>query len=189
MLEAGIISSFHSAQAFPVVIARKKDGGPRFCVDYRKLNKIMVADRWPMPFVDEIIESLNGSKFFTSIDLISGYWQIRMDETCKHKTTFRCRYGIFTFEVMTFGRMNAPASFQRMMVKLLQNLDFVQVYINDILIYSKITQEQIDHIRQTFQLLKNHGLKLKLQKSYFMMPEIILPGHIVDQKWCPHRSS
>ena len=182
MLEAGIISPCNSAWAFPVVIATKKDGGPRFCVDYRKLNRIMVADRWPIPFVDEILESLSGSKYFTSIDLFSGYWQIRMDEACKRKTTFRCRYGTFQFEVMPFGLMNAPATFQRMMDEILQDLDFVKVYIDDIVIYSKTKEDHLMHLQKTLELLHDHGLKLKLKKSSFMMPEVVLLGHVVDNE-------
>ena len=95
MLKAGIITRIESAWTSPVVIVTKKDGSPRFCVDYRRLNAIMKRDRWPMPRVDEIFDEINGSKIFTTIDLFQGYWQIRMDEACKEKTTFICRYGTF----------------------------------------------------------------------------------------------
>ncbi len=102
MLEAGIIRPAASAWSFPVVIANKSDGAPRFCVDYRKLNKIMKPDRWPLPRADEIIEDLAGSTVFSTVDLFSGFWQIKMDEACKEKTTFVCKYGTYQFEVMPF---------------------------------------------------------------------------------------
>ena len=95
MLNAGIIQPASSAWSFPVVLASNPDGTHRFCVDYRKLNKLMVADRLPLPRVDEILEDLSGSESFTSIDLSSGYWQIRMDEVCKAYTAFVCKYGTF----------------------------------------------------------------------------------------------
>ena len=91
MLDAVIISPLRFSWAFPVVITTYKDAEQRFCVDHRKLKKVMVADRWPMPRVDEILEDLDGSEYFSSINLFAGYWQIRMEETSKGKTTFRCR--------------------------------------------------------------------------------------------------
>ena len=112
MLEAGIIKPASSAWSFPVVIATKKDGQPRFCVDYRQLNRVMKGDRWPIPLIQEIFDELKGSKVFTTLDLFSGYWQILMCDCCAEKTTFVCRYGTYQFQVMPFGLMNAPATFQ-----------------------------------------------------------------------------
>ena len=115
MLEAGIITPSRSAWSFTVVNASKKDGKPRFCVDYRALDRVMKAYRWPLPKIQEIFDDLSGSQFFRTFDRFSGYWQDRMDESCIEKTTFICRFGTFQFGVMQFGLMNAPSTFQRMM--------------------------------------------------------------------------
>lgn len=126
MLRAGIVTSATSAWSFSVVIATKKDGKPRFCVDYRVLNQRMKGDRFPLPKIQEIFDELSGGAVFTTLDFFSGYWQIRMSEDCKEKTTFVCRYGTYQFEVMPFGLMNAPSTFQRMMDGLLGHLPFVK---------------------------------------------------------------
>lgn len=97
MLWAGIITPASSAWSFPFFIATKKDGKPRFCVDYRALNLVMKADRWPLPKVQEIFDDLGDSSFFTTLDLFTGYWQVRMDDHCKEKTNFVCRFGNFVF--------------------------------------------------------------------------------------------
>lgn len=97
------------------MIASKKDGKPRFFVDYRSLNRVMKADRWPLPKIEELFDDLQGSAVFTALDLFSGYWQVKMDENSKEKTSFVTRFGNYQFEVMSFGLMNAPSTFQRMM--------------------------------------------------------------------------
>ncbi len=106
-LLAGIITPVESPWTSPVVIATKKEGSPRFCVENRKLNSVMHADRWPLPQVDELLGDMRGSSVFTTIDLFQGYWQIKMDETCKEEAALICRYGTFQFEVMPFGLMNS----------------------------------------------------------------------------------
>ncbi len=103
MLEAGIITPVESPWISSVVIATKKDGSPRFCVDYRKLNAVMVGDRWPLLQIDEILDDMKGRTVLTTIELFQGYWQIKMYEACEEKTAFICRYGTFHFEVMLLG--------------------------------------------------------------------------------------
>ena len=112
MLAAGIMTPVESPWTSPVVIATKKDGFPRFCVDYRNLNSATHADRWPLPRVDEISYDMNGNRVFITIDLFQGYWLIKMDQACKEKAAFICRYGTLQFEVMPFGLMNSQATFQ-----------------------------------------------------------------------------
>ena len=138
MLEAGIITPATSAWSFPIVIVSKKDGKPRFCVDYRSLNQRMKPDRWPIPRIQEIFDDLEGSVVFSTLDLFSGYWQVRMANECKEFTTFVCRFGTFKFEVMPFGLMNAPSTFQRMMDVILAGLKFVRVYLDDVVVLSLI---------------------------------------------------
>ena len=127
MFKAGIITPVESSWASPVVLTTKKYGSPRFCVDYRRLNAVMKRERWPMPRVDEIFDEINGSTVFTTNDLFQGYWQIKMEESCNEKTTIICRYGTFQFEVMPFGLMNSGATFQRMMDRILANVENVNV--------------------------------------------------------------
>ena len=116
----------------------------------------MVAERWFMPRIDKILKYLNGGEYFSSIVLFSGYWQIRMEEAYKDKTTFICRYGTFKFEDMPFGLINAPATFQHMMDTLLKNLDFVRLYIDDIVIHSRTEHDHSVHLRETSKLIAAH---------------------------------
>ena len=166
MLDAGIITPVESSWTSPVVIATKKDGSPRFCVEYRKLNAIMVADRWPLPQIDEILDDMRGSCVSTTIDLFQGYWQIKMEETCKDKTAFICRYGTFQFKVMTFGLMNSQAAFQRMMDRILLNVENVRCYVDVVVIFSKNEDEHIIHLDKIFVCLKKMAFVCALRNAH-----------------------
>lgn len=180
MEKAGIITPSVSAWSFPVVIATKKDGKPRFCVDYRLLNKVMKADKWPLPKMEEIFDDLEGNKVFTTLDLFSGYWQVRMAAHCKEKTTFVCRYGTFQFEVMPFGLMNAPSTFQRMMDGIFRGLPFLRVYLDDVVVFSNSLSSHADHLLQVFGLIADNGLKLKIAKCAFAQSQTRLLGHVIS---------
>ena len=181
MLEAGIITPSASPWSFPVVIASKKDGKPRFCVDYRILNRRMKADRWPLPKTEEIFDDLEGSKVFSTLDLFSGYWQVRMAEQCKEKTTFVCRYGTYKFEVMPFGLMNALSTFQRMMDLVFRDLGHVRCYLDDVVVHSRTLEEHIAHLVQVIDIVSRHGLKLKISKCSFAQSKVRLLGHVFDK--------
>ena len=120
MLDADVIKRSRSLWSFPVVIVDKKDGSKRFCVDFRKLNQITKKNSYPLPLIDDILALLGKAKFFTSLDLKSGYCQIAMDEKDKEKTAFACHQGLFEFNVMPFGLSNAPVVFQELMSVVLQ---------------------------------------------------------------------
>ena len=179
-----IIRESASPYAAPVVMTTKKDGDPRFCVDYRKLNQVTIKDRYPLPRIDDTIDALHGAKYFTTLDLFSGYWQIEIDEQDKHKTAFVCEYGQYEFNRMPFGLTNAPSTFQRLMNRILKPVlyESVLVYLDDIIIFSKTVDEHISHIASVFKLLAENGLKLKAKKCDFFKTKIDYLGHVVSSE-------
>ena len=138
-------------------MVRKRDGTHRFCVDYRKLNTVTKADTFPLPRIDDLLDQLGQAKYFSLVDLASGYWQIRMSEESKEETAFVTPQGLFEFHVMPFGLTNAPSVFQRLMNGVLMGLnptvgpEFVTVYIDDVLIFSKSLEEHITHLELVLQ--------------------------------------
>lgn len=182
MLEANIIRRSKSPWSFPVVIVDKKDGTKRFCVDFRKLNKITKLNSHPLPLIDDILALLGDAKYFTSLDLKSGYWQIMMDEKDKEKTAFTCHRGLYEFNVLAFGLVNAPGIFQSLMQIVLDNCGhFATAYLDDILIFSPTLESHIEHINIVFQRLRQHKLKMKLKKCQFLQTETNYLGFIVNE--------
>lgn len=182
MLEAGVIRRSRSPWSFPVVIVDKKDGSKRFCVDFRKLNQITVKNSFPLPLIDDMLTLLGNAKFFTSLDLKSGYWQVLMDESDREKTAFATHKGLFEFLVMPFGLSNAPAIFQELMSIVLQGLGhFAVAYLDDIMIFSETFAEHMEHLNTIFSRLRKHGLKLKLKKCSFLQAEKNYLGFVVDK--------
>ncbi len=143
LLAKGYIKPSKSPYGAPVLFVHKKDGTLRMCVDYRALNKATVKNRYPLPRIDDLFDRLSGAKVFSTIDLCSGYYQIRIAEGDEEKTTCRTRYGSYEFLVMPFGLTNAPATFCTLMNDIFREWldDFVVVYIDDILIYSGSSEE------------------------------------------------
>lgn len=182
MLEANIIRRSRSEWAFPVVIVDKKDGSKRFCVDFRKLNRISKSMQFPLPLIDDILCLLGKAKFFTSLDMKSGYWQILMDEKDREKTSFVCHRGQFSFQVVPFGLKAAPALFSELMSIVLQDLgDYAVNYLDDILIFSENFEDHLKHLNTVFNRLRTHNLKLKLKKCQFLQKEINYLGFQVNQ--------
>ena len=182
MLDAGIITRSEASFTSPIVLVKKKDGGTRFCIDFRRLNAATKKDSYPMPNIQEKFDQLIGSKFFTLIDLTSGYWQFGMEENSKTWTSFRSHIGNYQFERMPFGLCNAGATFQRAMEKMLNGLDFASAYIDDVIVYSKTFEEHINHLRQVFSKLQENSLKAKISKCQFAEKSANFLGFIVSDK-------
>ena len=142
----------------------------------------MKSDKWPVPCVEKIFDDLRGSSIFTTLDLFQGYWQIKMDETCKEKTTFVCKFGTYQFEVMPFGLKNSGGTFQRMMDNILVNESNVKCYVDDVVIHSDTAESHVKHLENVFALLLKHGLRIRLKKCSFMQPRVELLGHCIDKE-------
>ena len=134
MLKARVIRPSHSDWTSPIVLASKKDGETRFCVDFRRLNEVTRKDAFPLPLISDLLDKFAAARYFTSLDLRTGFWQIRMKQEDAAKTAFLTRQGLYEFTVMPYGLTNAPATFQRLMNQVLAGLlwNGVVVYIDDI---------------------------------------------------------
>ncbi|GMF48955.1 unnamed protein product [Phytophthora fragariaefolia] len=184
-LSAGVIEPGEGAWGLPVVLVWKKDGSVRFCVDYRALNSITRKDVYPLPRIDETLESLGGARLFTTLDLRSGYWQIRVAEEDRDKTAFLTKRGLYRFRRMPFGLPNAPATFQRLMNGVLRGLTWLTclVYLDDIIIFTKAGIEQhVIELAGVLERLRAAGLSLKLKKCTFATTSMEYLGHHLSDK-------
>ncbi|KAL0448590.1 UNVERIFIED_CONTAM: Retrovirus-related Pol polyprotein from transposon.6 [Sesamum latifolium] len=184
LLDKGFIRPSILPWGAPVLFVKKKDGSMRLCVDYRQLKRITIKNKYPLPQIDDLLDQLKGATVFSKIDLRSGYWQLRIEEASIPKTAFRTRYDHYEFVVMPFGLTNAPAPFMSLMNKMLQPflVQFVIVFIDDILIYSSSHEEHEQHLRTVLHLLREKQLYAKFSKCEFWMEEIAFLGHVVLKK-------
>jgi hypothetical protein len=182
MLTSHIIQPSTSPFSSPVLLVKKKDGSWRFCVDYCGLNTITIRDRFLMPTIDELLDELGGASWFTKLDLIQGFHQIRMNTADTHKTAFRTHQGHYEFRVMPFGLCNAPSTFQAAMNNLLQPFlrKFVAVFFDDILIYNPSFHEHLIHLETVFKTLLTGSFFLKQSKCVFAQRQLEYLGHIVS---------
>lgn len=174
MQEDGIIHPSNSPWASPIILVKKKDSGLRLCVDYRALNSVTKADRYPLPRIADLLDRLGRSRFFTTLDLAAGFWQVKVDEESREKTAFVTQRGLFEFRVMPFGLTNAPAIFQRLMQRVLDGVnpedgpDFTDAYIDDVLVFSRTAEDHVEHLCAVLDRLRKAGLKLKPKKCHFV---------------------
>nr|CAD1834599.1 unnamed protein product [Ananas comosus var. bracteatus] len=183
LLDAGFIRPSKAPYGAPVLFQRKSDGSLRLCIDYRALNKVTVKNKYPIPLVADLFDQLGGAKFFTKLDLRSGYYQVRIAESDEEKTACVTRYGAYEFLVMPFGLTNAPATFCTLMNKLFHPyLDcFVIVYLDDIVVYSNTLEEHVEHLRTIFQVLRENQLFVKREKCSFAKEEVHFLGHWIGR--------
>jgi hypothetical protein len=181
MLDTHIIVPSESPYASPTVIVRKHDGSMRICVDYRKLNELTVKDCYPIPKIEDIIARLGKASIFSKLDLASGYHQVKLRVEDRHKTAFITEFGLFEYTVMPFGLTNAPATFQRLMERVLAPLidRFVAVFFDDVMIYSLQIDLHYSHVAQALELIRQANLKLKWKKCEWLKLEIEYLGHII----------
>ena len=183
MLNKGVIEMSDSPWSSPIVLVKKKDGSIRFCIDYRKLNNVTLKDSYPIPRIDSTLDALSGSKWFSTIDLKSGYWQVPVAPEDKAKTAFSIPGGgHWQFHNMPFGLCNAGATFERLMERVLSNLSWkiCLVYLDDIIVLSKDFDEHLSNLRQVFSRLKRANLKMNPKKCILLQSQVSFLGHIVS---------
>ncbi|UYV67564.1 hypothetical protein LAZ67_5001228 [Cordylochernes scorpioides] len=182
MIENHILKPSESPWSSPVILVRKKDGTWRFCVDYRRLNKITKKDVYPLPRIDDALDSLAGSSYFSTMDLRSGYWQIEVDEKDREKTAFITPDGLYEFQVMPFGLCNAPATFERMIDSVLGSLkwNMCLCYLDDIVVYAPTFEEHLRRLQLVLSCIQKAGLSLNHKKCLFGSRRIKILGHLVD---------
>lgn len=182
LLQAGIIKESRSQYASPIVVARKKTGRIRMCIDYRTLNSRTTPDQYTTPRIDDALDCLSGSKWFSVLDLRSGYYQIAMADEDKEKTAFICPLGFYQFERMPQGITGAPATFQRLMEKAVGDMNLLQVlvYLDDLIVFGHSLEEHEERLMRVLDRLEETGLKLSLDKCQFCQPRVKYVGHIVS---------
>jgi hypothetical protein len=165
-----------------VLFVEKKDGTKRMCIDYRTLNSFMIKNKYPLLRIEDLLDRLKKPKFFSKIDLRSGYHYMKIQEQDIPKTAFTIRYGLYEFVVVSFGLTNAPAYFMNLMNKVfMEELDrFVVVFIDDILIYSETTEEHEEHLRIVLERLGQQKLYAKFSKCEFWMEKVAFFGHVLS---------
>jgi hypothetical protein len=184
LLKKGYIQPSVSPWGAPVLFVKNKDGTLRLCIDFRQLNKVTVKNKYPLSRIDDLFDQLKGEKIFSKIDLISRYHQVRIKDEDISNTAFRTRYGHYEFTVVPIGLSNAPVVFMFLMNGVFRNyLDkFVIVFLDDILVYSKLEEEHKQHLRMVLQVLREHQLYAKLSKCLFYQRQIHYLGHIISEE-------
>lgn len=189
MIKAGVIVPSTSPYASNLLLVQKQDptseGGVknRVCVNFIQLNKQTRKDSYPLPNAQDIFDLIGKSKYYSTFDLMSGYWQVMIKPEHRHKTAFITRRGLYEFIVMAFGLCNAPGTFQRLMdaIILPEYRSFIQTYIDDMVVHSRTIDEHVRHLDVLFTTLRQHKLTVKLGKCHFAMEEVKYLGHLISQ--------
>jgi hypothetical protein len=160
-----------------VLFVEKKDGTQWMCVDYRSLNEVTIKNKYPLSRIEDLFDQMKGARVFSKIDLTLGYHQLKIRESDIPKTAFHTRYGLYEYTVMSFGLTNAPAYFMYLMKKVfMEYLDkFVIVFIEDILILSKMVEEHEEHLRLVLEKVRSNQLYAKFSKCEFWLTKVAFP--------------
>ena len=182
MMDKGLIRPSTSPCGAPILFAKKKDGSLRLCVDYRRLNDITIKNVYPLPLITEMLDRIAGSEWFTSLDLKDAYWLVRIRKGDEWKTAFRTRYGLFEYLVMPFGLSNAPSNFQAHINRCFSDMIdiYLQIYLDDFLIYSKSYDEHVQHVRSVLQRVIDSNLQVNLKKCTFHTQKVSFLGYEVS---------
>ena len=184
MAEKGLIEPSHSAWCAPAVLVPKRDGTTRFCIDYRRLNQLTIPDSHPLPRIDDTLEALGGSKWFSTLDLKSGFHQVSIAEEDRPKTAFSIQgSGLGQWRVLPFGLINSPSVFERLMERVFAGLTFIilLIYLDDIIVYSKTFEEHLQNLRLILERLKEANLKLNPKKCNLLCTKVSFLGHEVSE--------
>jgi hypothetical protein len=181
-LDKGLVRESLSLCVVPTVLSPRKDRGWRMCTESRVINKITIRFIFPLPRMDDLMNCLSGEKFFSKIDLKSGYHQIHMREGDEWKTAFKTNEGLYEWLVMSFGLTNAPSTFMRLMNEVLREFirKFVIVYLDDILVFCKIVADHMKHLATVIKRLQQEKLLINMKKSSFMNTELIYMGFVIS---------
>ncbi|XP_047478502.1 uncharacterized protein LOC125031660 [Penaeus chinensis] len=181
LLDHGLAEPSNSPWASPSLLVPKSDGTSRLCTDYRKLNKVTIPDSYPLPLIEELVDSIGQAKFITKIDMQKGYYQIGLTDNAKIISAFITPFGLYNYTVMPFGMCNAPATFQRAINYTIQGLEGVKSYLDDLLVISDSWDVHIRRLRSLFSRLDEAGFTINLAKSTFCSASVTYLGHIVGQ--------
>ena len=181
MLENDIIEESQSNWSSPCILVPKHDGGFRFCTDFRKVNDKTKSDSFPIPRITDCIDQIGNAKFVSTFDMLKGYWQVPLTQRAREISAFVTPSGLYQYKVMPFGMKNAPATFQRMVNKLVRDIDGCEGYIDDVVIFSDNWSDHIRQIERFFQIMREAKLTINLMKSEFGKATVKYLGHIVGQ--------
>ncbi|GBN96450.1 Retrovirus-related Pol polyprotein from transposon 17.6, partial [Araneus ventricosus] len=182
-LDQGIVRQSSSEYASPIVLVKKKDGTARLCVDYRKLNRKLVKDRFPLPLVEDVLDKLQDAKVYSTLDLKNGFFHVEVNEDCKHFTSFVVPDGQFEFNKVPFGLSTSPSVFQRYVYSIFRELmrkGIVIIYMDDLIIPAKDEDEGIEKLKKVFEVASKYGLEIKFKKCKFLRRKVEFLGHVVE---------
>ncbi|GBL99245.1 Transposon Ty3-G Gag-Pol polyprotein [Araneus ventricosus] len=182
-LDQGIVRQRSSEYASPIVLVKKKDGTARLCVDYRKLNRKLVKDRFPLPLIEDVLDKLQDAKVYSTLDLKNGFFHVEVNEDCKHFTSFIVPDGQFEFNKVPFGLSTSPSVFQRYVYSIFRELmrkGIVIIYMDDLIIPAKDEDEGIEKLKKVFEVASKYGLEIKFKKCQFLRRRVEFLGHVVE---------
>ncbi|GFW21940.1 retrovirus-related Pol polyprotein from transposon 17.6 [Trichonephila clavipes] len=182
-LNEGIMRSSSAKYASPIVMVKKKDGSSRMCIDYRKLNQKLVKDKFPLPIIEDVLDTLQEAKVYSTLDLRNGFFHVDVDEDCRKYTSFIVPDGQFEFNKVPFGLSTSPGVFQRYVSSIFRDLTrkgIVISYLDDLLIPAKNEQEGLEKLKIIFEVAKKYGLEIKFKMCQFLKKKIEFLGHIVE---------